>query len=273
MKRYFISSLLGIFASFASINASSILSGPAPIHAEDATEIIRKSQDAFFYPGKDMQARVKMSLIAKTGQQRLREMTMLRKNGAGGEQRYFIYFHSPGDVRGTSFLVYKYPGRDDDRWLFIPAINLVNRIAARDSRSSFVGSDFTYEDVSGRDIESDTYKYLREETLEGRPCHVIESSPKNPTEYTKKISWIDKTTYIPLKEEYYDVQGALYKVFTADRIETIGGLPTVTKRTMANVKSGHKTEVVFESVTYNVGLGDDIFSERYLRKPPEKWIK
>lgn len=273
MKRYLTVSLLAIFAFFASLNAGTVLWGPSLLHAEDAMEIIKKSQDHLFYPGKDMQARVKMSLIAKTGQQRLRELTMLRRNGSGGEQKYFIYFHSPGDVRGTSFMVYKYPNKDDDRWLFIPAINLVNRIAARDSRSSFVGSDFTYEDVSGRDIEADTYKYLREETLEGKPCHVIESVPKGPTEYTKKISWIDKTTYIPLKEEYYDVQGALYKVFTADKVEMIGGLPAVTKRTMTNVKSGHKTEVVFESIAYNVGLGDDLFSERYLRKPPEKWVK
>ena len=172
-----------------------------------------------------------------------------------------------------SFMVYKYPNKDDDRWLFIPSINLVNRIAARDSRSSFVGSDFTYEDVSGRDIEADTYKYIKEETLQGKPCHVIESTPKSPTEYIRKISWIDKTTYLPLKEEYYDVQGALYKVFTAEKVEMVGGLPAVTKRTMSNVKSGHKTEVVFEGIAYNVGLSDDLFSERYLRKPPEKWIK
>src|SRR3990172_5545597 len=132
---------------------------PAFLHAEDATDIIKKSQDAFFSQGKDMKARVKMTLVSKSGQQRLRELTMLRKNGTGGEQKYFMYFHNPGDVRGTSFMVFKYPGKDDDRWIFIPSINLVNRIAAKDSRSSFVGSVFTYEDVSGRDVEADTHKY------------------------------------------------------------------------------------------------------------------
>jgi outer membrane lipoprotein-sorting protein len=252
---------------------TSFIVSPVILHAEEATDIIKKSQDAFYYPGKDMQAKVQMALIAKGGQQRLRELTMLRINGTGGDQKYFMYFHNPGDVRGTSFMVYKYPNKEDDRWLFIPSINLINRIASRDSRSSFVGSDFTYEDISGRDIEADTYKYIKEDTLEGKPCHVIESTPKSPTEYTKKISYIDKTTYLPLKEEYYDVQGALYKVFTADKIEVIGGLPAVTKRTMSNVKSEHKTEVIFESTSFNTGLSDDIFSERYLRKPPEKWIK
>ena len=189
---------------------------PALLHAEDAVDIIKKSQDAFFSQGKDMKAMVKMTLVSKSGQQRLRELTMLRKNGAGGEQKYFMYFHNPGDVRGTSFMVYKYPGKDDDRWIFIPAINLVNRIASKDSRSSFVGSDFTYEDVSGRDIEDDTHKYVKEESIQGKLCHVVESIPKNPTEYTKKLSWVDKATYLPLKDEYYDVQGSLYKVFTAE---------------------------------------------------------
>ena len=131
---------------------------PAALYAEEPAEIIKKSQGAFFYPGKDMQARVKMALIAKTGQERLRELTMLRINGSGGDQKYFMYFHNPGDVRGMSFMVYKYPNKDDDRWLFIPSINLVNRIAARDSRSCFFGSDFNSEEVAGRAVKDDTQR-------------------------------------------------------------------------------------------------------------------
>src|SRR3989304_3171212 len=190
---------------------------PTLLHAEDAADIIKKSQDAFFAQGKDMKARVKMTLLSKSGQQRLRELTMLRKNGTGGEQKYFMYFHNPGDVRGTSFMVYKYPGKDDDRWIFIPSINLVNRIAAKDSRSSFVGSDFTYEDVSGRDIEADNHKYIREESLQGKPCHVIESTPKNPTEYIKKISRVDRGPYLRRREQKCQFQPSLDRVFTADK--------------------------------------------------------
>jgi outer membrane lipoprotein-sorting protein len=246
---------------------------PAQLLAADATEIVRKSQAAFFEAGQDFQARVKMALITREGQQRLRELTMLRKNGPTGEQKYFIYFHSPADVAGTTFMVYKYPNRDDDRWLFIPAINLVNRIAARDSRSSFVGSDFTYEDISGRDLSADTHTLLREDQVNGRKVYVVESIPKSPAEYARKLAWIDPVTFLQLKEENYDIQGALYKVFTADEVKEIQEFPTVTKRTMANVKTGHKTEVVFERVQYNVGINDDLFSERYLRLPPERWIK
>lgn len=249
----------------------SLTPGAAP--AEDAASLVRQSQEAFYYAGTDLKARVKMTLLTKEGQQRLRELSMLRKNEVEGNQRYLLYFHGPADVRGTIFMVHKYPNREDDRWLFIPALNLVQRVAARDSRSSFVGSDFTYEDVSGRDLEADTHRLLRTEPLESRQAVVIESVPTREADYARKLSWIDQTSHLPLKEEHYDLQGALYKVFTADEIREVQGLPTVTKRTMTNVKTGHKTEVVFENVAYNVGLGDDIFTERALRKPPEKWLK
>jgi outer membrane lipoprotein-sorting protein len=255
--------LLVLFMLLLPINASAVT----------AEEVIKNSQAAFFEAGQDMKARVKMTLVTRDGQQRLRELTMLRKNYPVGEQKYFMYFHGPADVAGMTFMVYKYPGRDADRWLFIPAINLVNRIAARDSRSSFVGSDFTYEDATGRDLAADAHALLREEPFNDRKVYVVESKPIGPAEYTRKLSWIDQASFLPLKEEYYDVQESLYKIFTAEEIKDVQGFATIMKRTMSNVKTGHKTETVFERVQYNVGLGDDLFSERYLRRPPEKWIK
>jgi len=256
---------------------------PFEAFALTADEVMKKSQAAFLYPGHDFKARVVMKLITKDGKERIREMTMLRKNygETGGDQKYFIYFFQPADVRNMTLMVYKYPEKDDDRWLFVPAVDLVRRIAASDARSSFVGSDFTYEDVSGRDIPADTHTILREERLGDRDCYVVESVPKEPVDYVKRVSWIDKKTFLPLKEEYYDVQKELGRVFTADKIEDIAvaegrerrSIPTITKRTMKNLKTGHRTEVTFTSVSYNIGLQDDIFTERYLRNPPERWIK
>ena len=240
----------------------------------DAVGIVKRSQLAFFYPGEDFQARVTMDLVNPEGKVRKRDLSLLRKNAsAAGEQKYILYFHNPPDVRGTSFLVWKYPARDDDRWLYIPAIRMVRRIAAKDRRSSFVGSDFTYEDISGRDIESDTHTVLREEKVDRKPCYVIQSVPQEEAEYTKKISWIDKKTFLPLKEEYYDVQGELYRLFTADEVKEVQGFSTVVKRTMKNVKSGHHTEVTFTRVKYQVGVDEGIFSERSLQNPPERWIR
>jgi len=238
-----------------------------------AGEIVGRVQQAFYAPGKDMKARVTMTLISAGGDKRLRDLTMLRRNGTGGEQQYFIYFHQPGDVRGMTFLVLKYPRRDDDRWLFMPALNLVRRIAARDSAQSFVGSDFTYEHVSGRDPESDRHTLRGEEQRRGKACYVVESQAQAAAEYSRKVAWIDKATWLPVEEEYYDVRGELFKVFTADEIRDVGGHPTITKRTMKNAKTNHRTDVVFADVAYDVGLDADLFAERYLREPPRRWIQ
>ena len=244
-----------------------------------ATEIVEKSQQAFYYPGADMRAKVTMELIIETGQKRMRVLTMLRKNDPKSKnQKYFLYFHEPGDVRRTAFLVWKYPEKDDDRWIFIPTLNMVQRVATKDSRSSFVGSDFTYEDVSGRDLSADTHTLLREERLGNADCYVIQSVPKSAANYTKKLSWIDKKNFLPLKEEYYDAQSELFRVFTADKIEEIAAgkgksYPTITKRTMKNVKSGHRTEVSYTSVAYEAGFDDSIFTERSLRNPPRDLVQ
>lgn len=239
-------------------------------------EIMKKSQSAFLYQGKDFKARVMMKLISKGGQERTRELTMLRKNygETGGDQKFFMYFFQPSDVKDMTFMVFKYPAKDDDRWLFVPAINMVRRIAAQDKRSSFVGSDFTYEDVSGRDVEDDTHTLAKEEKLGAKDCYVIKSTPKAAdVDYSYKLSWIDKTNYLPLKEEYYDKRGEFYKVFTADEIKDVKGFPTITKRSMKNLQSGHTTEVSYSKVDYNIGIEDSLFSERFLKQPPKKWIE
>lgn len=239
-------------------------------------EVMKKSQAAFLYQGKDFKARVMMKLISKGGQERTRELTMLRKNygETSGDQKFFMYFVQPADVKDMTFMVYKYPAKDDDRWLFIPAINMVRRIAAQDKISSFVGSDFTYEDVSGRDIQDDTHALVKEEKLAGKDCYVIKSTPKaGDVDYSYKVSWVDKGNFLPLKEEYYDKKGELSRVFTADEIKDVKGFPTITKRTMKNLHSGHRTEVTYTKTDYNIGIEDSLFSERYLKQPPKKWIE
>ncbi|MDA8170704.1 MAG: outer membrane lipoprotein-sorting protein [Nitrospiraceae bacterium] len=259
------------FAVFAVLLPAGAFAAPL-----SANEVMAKSDAAYYYPGRDFKARMVMRLVSAGGQQRLREFTMLRKNYGppGGRQKYFIYFFRPADVKDMTFMVYKYPDRDSDRWLYIPALNMVRRIAAQDKRSSFVGSDFSYEDVSGRNVNEDTHTLAREEKIGPRDCYVVKSTPKTAdVEYSYKLSWIDKATYLPLREQYFDKRGELYKVFMADEVKTINGLPTIMKRTMKNVQSGHSTVVEFEKAAYDLGLPDNLFSERFLKQPPRKWIE
>ncbi|HEY4684118.1 MAG TPA: outer membrane lipoprotein-sorting protein [Candidatus Acidoferrales bacterium] len=241
-----------------------------------AEEVVGQAHRVLFYSGNDMKAKVQMRLVSKEGRERVRELTMLRKNlQQGGEQRFFIYFYSPADVRDMTFMIWKHPQRDDERWLFLPALKLVRRIAANDKRSSFVGSDFSYEDVSGREVEEDTHALLREETLAGRPVFVMRSVPKDAksADFSYRLAWVDKENFVLWREEYYDKRNELYKLFTADEVKQVQGLWTAVRRTMKNVQNGHRTEVTFLDVRYNVGLEDSLFTERYLQNPPARWIR
>jgi outer membrane lipoprotein-sorting protein len=240
-----------------------------------AEQIMKKSHLAYYYAGDDGVAEVKMALIDKNGKERDREFTMLRLDvEEGGAQKYYTYFRRPSDVARLTFMVHKDPASNDLRWIYIPAVDLVKPISADDKNSSFVGSDFSYEDVSGRHWTEDNHTLKGEEVLDGKPVYVIESIPKEGDDsFARKVSYIDKASFLPLKEEYYDKKGELARVFTADKIEDVDGILTVTQRTMQDVKKGSKTIVTFSQIKYNQGIDDNIFTERYLKNPPRKYIK
>ncbi|MBI4649927.1 outer membrane lipoprotein-sorting protein [Candidatus Desantisbacteria bacterium] len=244
------------------------------IYAEmSADEIAVKSQEVFFYQAADMKANVSMRLVNREGKERQRKLIMLRKNLANREQKFFIYFEKPQDFRDMTFMVHKLPDKDDLRWLFIPALKMVRRIASSDKHSSFVGSDFTYEDISGRDISLDNYKLLRKEKLNGIDCFVIQSIPKEEDKFSRKLSWIDGEKFLPRKEEYYNSSDELEKVFTAEEIKDIDGFPTIMKRIMKDVKTGNYTEVLYNNIKYNIGIGDDLFEERFMQNPQRRYLE
>lgn len=130
-----------------------------------------------------------------------------------------------------------------------------------------MGSDFTYDDMGNRDIDADNHKLLREETLNGNDCWVIESTPKNNDEqYSKKIGWIRKDNFIAVKVEYYEKQGALMKVLEVNGAKEIDGFWTATSMTMNNVQREHKTVISIESMEYNMPLDDNLFTVNSLEK-------
>jgi len=239
----------------------------------DARTIVARTLDTYYDSGNDMRSKVTMRLISAQGRVRKRELIWLRISTGGGKQRYFIYFVTPHDIKGTSFMVWKYPEKEDDRWIFIPAIKLVRRIAADDKRSSFVGSDFTYEDLSGRTVDDETHTLLRTDELDGRPVYVVESKPKIQIDYHRRVSWIDRERWLPLKEEYFDARGQTARIFTAKQVAQIDGHWTVTLRIMENPQLKHRTETVFHDIKYDVGLKQNMFTDRYLRNPPRKWLR
>jgi len=235
--------------------------------------IVEKANIVTYYQGNDGKAKVKMTIINKQGQEREREFIILRKDVEdGGDQNYFVYFQRPADVRRMTYMVHKHAAldKDDDRWLYLPALGLVKRIAAGDKRTSFVGSHFLYEDVSGRSLEQDTHELL-DVTDE---FFVVKNVPKKPdlVEFAYYNVWIDRKTYLPMKMEYYDKNGKNYRTIEAKKVETIQKFPTPVRSEVVDSKIGGKTIMEYSDVQYDIGLGD-IFKERYLRRPPREAIR
>jgi hypothetical protein len=239
----------------------------------DVQTIVNKANIVAYYQGKDGKAKVKMTITNKQGRKRERQFIILRKDVEdGGDQKYFVYFQRPADVRKMVFMVHKHvdPKKDDDRWLYLPALSLVRRIAAGDKRTSFVGSDFLYEDVSGRSLAEDTHELI--ETTD--KLFVIKNVPRQPdtVEFSYFNVSIDRKTYVPVKMEFYDKKNKLYRVIESTKVETIQDFPTVVKSVVSNLKTGSKTEMEFSNVKYNINL-KDIFTERYLHRPPREAIR
>jgi len=232
--------------------------------------IVEKANVAAYYQGDDGKATVKMVIINKQGQKRERQFNILRKDiNDGGDQKYFVYFQRPADVRRMTYLVLKHtdPGKDDDRWLYLPALSLVKRIAAGDKRTSFVGSDFLYEDVSGRSLQEDTHELI--ETTD--KFFVVKNVPKQPdsVEFSYYNVSIDRKNFVPMKMEFFNKNNKLYRTIESVKVETIQDFPTVVKSVVTNHQTGSKTEMEFTNVRYNIKL-EDIFTERYLQGPPRE---
>jgi hypothetical protein len=249
---------------------------PKALDQVTAQEIMERYYSAFYAQANDARIEAKLVLFDKDGTSRTRRLTTwrLNMNPQGTRQKVLIYFHEPPDVRRMTIMVWKYPDRNDDRWLFIPAINLVRRLSARDYSQSFVGSDFTYEDGIGRDVALDSHRLIREEKLDGVSCYVIESTPGSKASWTRQLIWIAKNTFLPRRQEFYNVKDELERVFTAGPVKMIQAkgsnqsFPTMIERKMENVLTGHYSVFTFLSVDYNVGLKENDFKERYLRRPP-----
>ena len=271
MKRFW----LGLILFLCFVSSETVQSVYAQ-ESPDGKSIMNEVLSVYYYARQDAKSEIFMRIVNRQGQTRERRLTLLRLDETdGGKQSYYIYFHEPADVEGMSFLVLKHPGRDDDRWLYLPSIDLVKRIATSDKRTSFAGSDFTYEDVSGRDLDEDDHELLDEESLGERSTFVVKSTPKRfgEVEFSSRKFWIDKATHLPLKVEHYDLKGTLYKVYETSEIQTIQGTPTITKAVMKDLGSGHETEITIKTISYDVGITSDLFQERLLRRPPTKWIR
>jgi len=211
----------------------------------------------------DMTSKVTMNLIDKKGKVRTRLLKAYRMS----DDKQIMWFLKPSDVKGSSFLRISYDDRDDDMWIYLPAFGKVRRIASHAKKGSFMGSDFTFEDMGDRKLKDYNYQLIKEEEINGKSCWVIESIPSEDvaTDYSKIVSWIWKDVYIDIREEFYDKKGNLKKVKTLEVIKVEKyWLPKLI--VMENLKSKHKTEMVFEDIEVDTGLEEKVFKSNYMTR-------
>jgi hypothetical protein len=227
--------------------------------------------------GRDVRLSMRMRLFDRQGRVRERALTLLAIRGGPGRpvpaDRSLIRFTEPADIRGTGFLVWERPDADDERFLYLPSLGRVRRIAASETQESFVGSDFTYEDIGGRQLDDYAYRLLDDTSSwtppGGGPVSVyrLESRHRNrAARFPRVVSLVRKDAFVVVHAEIHNRRDEIQKTFDATRVERLQGYWTVMSMAMADALQRTRTELTVEQVAYDVGLTPDDFSRRELER-------
>jgi outer membrane lipoprotein-sorting protein len=213
------------------------------------------------YTGDTARYNLTMTLISGRGAPRVREVSYYFKD-YGDTEKNLMVFQSPRDVAGTGYLSFSYDdeSKDDDMWLYLPAMRRVRRIAGSGKNDDFMGTDFTYEDMGSRGLAKDTFSFRGEEAIDGEICRVVEARPldrNNP--YGRRVVWVRKDSYVIAATDYYDRQDRLLKTLRVSGIGKIDGIWTALKMEMTNVQSKHSTVIEISGINFNIPLEDNLF--------------
>lgn len=227
--------------------------------------------------GESVVQRLTMTLIDKRGKERVRETIGYRKY-FGKEKRTILFYTAPSNVKGTSFLTYDYPdkSKDDDQWLYLPALRKVRRISASDRGDYFLGTDFSYDDIKNeRRVEAEdyTFKTLKEDEVDGLKSYLVEAIPRTESiakelGYGRVLLWVRSDIWMITTTDYSDLKGNPLKTFKAEDIRHIDGIWTRHKLSVSNHKTGHTSIFTVSDVRYDSRIKDSLFTERSMKKGP-----
>lgn len=211
---------------------------------------------------------MEMILRNKQGEESKRTLTIKTLEVENDGDKSLTVFDNPRDVKGTAFLSYTHALEPDDQWLYLPALKRVKRISSANKSGPFVGSEFAYEDLSSQEVEKYSYKWLRDETLDGKETFVIERYPAYEySGYTRQIVWIDKSIYQPLKVEYYDRKNALLKTLTISNYrQYIDKYWRPDSMLMVNHQTGKETLLNWKNYQFNNELDERDFDLNTLKR-------
>ncbi len=226
------------------------------------------TQDEMDRGFQDSQASLTMTLINAAGLESQRKMVMLVREFQDEGDKTLITFKFPRDIKGTGLLTYEHLDKADDQWLYLLALKRVKRIASANKTGSFVGSEFSYEDISSNRPEKYTYRYLREDSDNGISVWVVERYPKDlKSGYSKIMTWVDQSNYQTLKQEYFDRRGVLFKIeHDSGHTQQLGKFWRPNRIIMDNVKTKKKTILEFHEWLFQQGLDAAVFTKRVLER-------
>ena len=246
-----------------------------------ADAIARRVQDRD--TGRDSRSAMRMKLFDRHGRARERALSMLSLRGRGTPgagpsapdgDRLLMRFTYPNDIRGTGFLVWEHPDGEDERFLYLPSLGRVRRIAGAETQESFVGSDFTYEDIGGREFDQYTYSLVEENASWAppsggpvRPAWRLESKRKDASaQFPRVVSLILKDSFIVVQADIFNRRNEKQKVYTVRRLEQIERIWTAMEAEMSNSIEKSRTELLIEKVDYNAGVKEADFTRRELER-------
>lgn len=217
---------------------------------------------------KDQKSDMKMILRNRQGQETEREIRNKQLEVEGDGDKSMSIFDSPADVKGTAFLSYTHAIKPDDQWLFLPALKRVKRISSNNKSGPFMGSEFAYEDITSQEVEKYTYKWIQDETYEGRDTFVLERYPAyKHSGYTKQVAWVDKEMYQPVKVDFYDRKGDLLKTLTYHGYKQyLDKFWRPDRMEMVNHITKKSTTLLWENYKFDNGFTDRDFDQNSLKR-------
>lgn len=252
------STLISVIFLWAIISASSAFALSGREVYEKVHEVRSKSLDR--------KTEATMVLFDKGGGKRTRTLTEFSKKADPEAYKVLVVFRSPPDLKNVGFLIQAHTFSDRDLWAYFPEYKRVRRISTSSQDDSFFGSDFSYDDFGGPP-NLDDYKFniVKEDVIDGKPCYVVEVTPKIHRKYTRYIAWVARDLWIHLRIEYYQEKD-IYRLGVFTDVRIIDGIPTPFKIDMENKKTGHRTELTIQSIQYHTHFSDDLFSQRSLER-------
>jgi len=219
----------------------------------------------------DMQAQLSLILENSRGDIRERTIAFYSRENAAEESRMLMRFKAPADVEGTGFLMIEHQDGEDERYLYLPALRRVKRVASSGSGGNFMSSDFTYYDIGSPELEDWRYTVLKDTTLDSEACYTLKCLPKTDqirqdTGYSKILRWITKRGFNTIRSEYYDESGQKKKILTIPEFTELQGVDFASKLIMKDIQINHISIMQFNNIKLDTDIPEDFFSQRYLQR-------